>query len=764
MSWEQKILREQASAGQVHMLIPIDEFLTDGCFTTKDGHVAIALQLEPVPFETLDLEEADHIARRFEAALRVLNPAMRVYQYLFKRQISSTPHRPVHIPLLERCTEDRLNYLHQQKGPLFSFEIYLAVVFEFEKLTTAAETEIDRELCIHAHLLRTSVEGFREGLRGAMMLTVLHQEQTFRFLRRLLNYSPEIADMRPLTQTWDLADQLADSAIYCDGPLQVGRHHVRIYTLKSTPGSTYANMLRALYEIPCDLIIQSEWKALTPEKTQSSIHRLRRHLNHLTTSSTNFIGKSVRDHEILIDKGKQAQIEQLGRGLEAIQMENIYFGEFTLTILLYNEDPAQLRNAGAKACNAVHPHGAALSEHLNKAALAAWLSIIPGNSAYNVRELRITNVNYSDLSFLFGPHRGHPRNEHLKDESLAVLTTNQGTIFHLNLHQGQVGHTLLTGRTGAGKSYALKFLIFNALKYRPYMVIFDIARTFKGLTEAVGGSYVELGTPGSEASINPFCLPPTRENLEFLYSLVRMLIESDGGDRLGSEETADVYEQIKSIYTLEPEAKRLRNLGLLPHLEGRLGRWIRDGQYAHLFDNVDDRLSFHRFQTFAFPRMQQSPEALETLLFYVLHRSLELVWASEQPSFVIFDEGWTFLKHPATRSYIQAALKNFRKENASLILAAHSLADLDPILLQSVVESCLTRIHGPNPGINVDDWMRYFHMNRTQAEAIRSLVPERQLLIQNSGIVNLVAGPMSHALYNTSADIDQQLLGLETAS
>ena len=764
MNWEQKIVREQANAGQVHTLIPVEEFLDDGCFVTNTGHVGIGLELEPAPFETLDLEEADHIVRRFEAALRVVNPAMRIHQYLVKRQICSTSRRPVHIPLLEDCTEDRLNYLHQQKGPLYSFDIFLAVVFEFDKLSPASEGGIDRELRTHAHLLRTTVDALREGLRGAIELTVLDQEQAFRFLRRLLNYSPEIADTRPLTQTWDLTDQLADSAVYCDGPLQVGRHHVRVFTLKSMPGSTYANMLRPLYEISCDLVVHCEWKALTPEKTQASIHRLRRHLNHLTTSSTNFVGKAVRDHEILIDKGKQAQIEQLGRGLEAIQMENIHFGEYTLTILLYSEDRAQLRNAGAKACNALHQHGAALSEHLNKAALAAWLAIIPGNSAFNVRELRITNVNYSDLSFLFGPHRGSPRNEHLKDESLAVLTTNQGTIFHLNLHQGQVGHTLLTGRTGAGKSYTLKFLVFNALKYRPYTVIFDIARTFKGLTEAVSGSYVELGTPGSEASINPFCLPPLRENLEFLYSFVRMLIESDGGERLGAAEMADVDKQVKSIYTLEPEAKRLRNLGLLPHLSARLGRWMRDGQYAHLFDNVEDSLSFQRFQTFAFPRMQQSPEALESLLFYVLHRSLELVWACEQPSFVVFDEGWTFLKHPSTRSYIQAALKNFRKENASLILAAHSLADLDPLLLQAVVESCLTRIHGPNPGIHAEDWMRYFHMNRTQATAIQSLIPERQLLVQNSGIVNLVAGPMSHALYNTSADLDPQLLRLETAS
>ena len=91
----------------------------------------------------------------------------------------------------------------------------------------------------------------------------------------------------------------------------------------------------------------------------------------------------------------------------------------------------------------MHAQGRRSVEHLDKAAL--WLSgwpACPGNHQYNVRQLRISNINYADLSFIFGPHRGQEPQQHLKHESLAVLTTEQQTLYHLNLHVGQVGHTL----------------------------------------------------------------------------------------------------------------------------------------------------------------------------------------------------------------------------------------------------------------------------------------------------------------------------------
>ena len=189
---------------------------------------------------------------------------------------------------------------------------------------------------------------------------------------------------------------------------------------------------------------------------------------------------------------------------------------------------------------------------------------------------------------------------------------------------------------------------------------------------------------------NPFCLPPEPENFSFLYAFVRMLLESDGGPVLTNEEMADLFSQVQSIYQLPRHVRRLGNLRLMPYLDLRLGRWIckggKVGQYAHLFDNEEDTITTADIQAFSFPQIKQDREAVEAMLFYTLHRSLQRIWATDRPGFVFFDEAVSFLQHPATRAYILDALLSFQKRNASIILFIHSLANMDPEFARKVID------------------------------------------------------------------------------
>ena len=62
-------------------------------------------------------------------------------------------------------------------------------------------------------------------------------------------------------------------------------------------------------------------------------------------------------------------------------------------------------------------------------------------------------------------------------------------------------------------------------------------------------------------------------------------------------------------------------VNIIGELKDRLHRWTRAGQYGFLFDNPEDTLTFSHFQTFNFAGWGDSPEVLEPLLFYVLHRA-----------------------------------------------------------------------------------------------------------------------------------------------
>lgn len=62
-------------------------------YLTKSGDLGVVLQVHGVDYECLDGNALDMPTKRLESALRLLDTNFRVYQYLFKRNHETIPHR-----------------------------------------------------------------------------------------------------------------------------------------------------------------------------------------------------------------------------------------------------------------------------------------------------------------------------------------------------------------------------------------------------------------------------------------------------------------------------------------------------------------------------------------------------------------------------------------------------------------------------------------------------------------------------------------------
>jgi type IV secretion system protein VirB4 len=76
-----------------------------------------------------------------------------------------------------------------------------------------------------------------------------------------------------------------------------------------------------------------------------------------------------------------------------------------------------------------------------------------------------------------------------------MLAATDGAIpFRLNLHVGDVGHTLIVGPTGAGKSVLLATLATQWLRYdRAQIYLFDKGRSARATILGLGGDFFDLG-------------------------------------------------------------------------------------------------------------------------------------------------------------------------------------------------------------------------------------------------------------------------------
>jgi len=786
-----RIFKNYDEAGSLNAMVNLFGFIGPHIFLTKSGDAGIVLELQGVDYECLDAPAIDAFTKRLESALRLFDENYRVYQLLFKRNHQAIPHTFCGNRIVDTAIRDRVAYFAAKSDNLFSLSICFVILcptlssrrspasslFEFGKNPRESIAELraqfsseasvrldDAQLSRAKATLLQKAESFRTHVSDFVAVRILGKDEAFVVLKRTLNFDPLKLDCAKLKHDTFLDYYLCESHLECHrSHLRLDDYFVKVLTLKEPSAHTFPLLLKGLLDVHANYHVVTEWKKEEPGKTRRTIQAKRRHFHNTKRSFFSQINlNDAPAQDMLLDDARESQVRELGKGLEELELRGNYFGQFSLTVVIYDRDLAGVERAATEFYKVFGVHDAQLyDERYNL--LNSFLAAVPGNYAFNLRYLYLLNTNYADLSFLFTLHSGNTRNDHLRREYLAALETNHGTPYFLNLHYRDTAHSMILGRTGSGKSFLLNFLITNLQKYDPYTFILDLGGSFESLTRLFGGSYLRVGLESSEFTINPFCLPPTKANLDFLSLFVKVLLGSSVGT-LDPTSDRELYGQIENLYSLDPALRTLDVLAnTLPRqLAYALAKWMRGGQFGFLFDNSQDTISFSRFQCFDFQQMSRYPELLEPLLFYILHRANEVI-SNRDISFVFkaffLDEAWVFLRNPSIQRYIIEALKTWRKHNAAMILSTQSLDELKRSeLLDVIVESCATKIFLANPDMDQELYRRQFHLNDTEVNLIAVLIPKQQFLLKTpelAKVANLHVDRRSYWLY-TNDPYDNQ--------
>ncbi len=771
-----RLLRDYREAGAVNSLLALWGFVDDATFLTKSGHVGVVYAVRGADAEALPHPQRKTLTHRFEAALRLLDERCRVYEYLIKRVAPPFAAAPCSRPVANEAIQRRVTYLNGRLDTLSQVELFMVLLLESpiasrrsaprqglrvwlspsERLRVI-DSEVDRVIAeLHHKAGAFEVQLADVGLRR------LAKAEAFRFFRQLLNYDPAVVDAAPLTHDVHLDYFVADSPVECHRDhLTVGRQAVKVLTMKEPPSQTFAHLLGDLIAVPGEFIACLEWQRTASDRMRRDIQTRRRHFFNKRVSMVNYVAPDTRPEEMLVDDSASSMVRQLGDALTELEVNGHFFGSCSLTLALHGTDRRALERQAAEAMKTLAVHDGSLFEESYNL-LNAWLGMIPGNSAFNVRRLALLETNVADLSFLFAPDPGERISAHLQKEALAVFETPGGTPYAFNPHVQDVGHTLVLGATGSGKSFLLNFLVTHAQKYDPVTVILDLGHSYRKLATLLQGQYLEVGLDRGDVTINPFALEPSPEHLHFLHAFVRVLLEGSDHYRLSDLEDREVYEAIENLYVLERSQRRLFTLAnLLPRaLSARLHKWIDGGRYASLFDNVEDTLTVNRLQVFDFEAMRAYPVLLEPLLFYILHRVTARVLEPAEASSLklcVMDEAWRFIQHPTLRAYVQEALKTWRKRNAMMMLATQAADDFASAdLLRTVVESCPTKLLLANPSLDTQQYVDLFHLNPMEVELLTSLMPRQQILLKRPSlakVLSLHVDPKSYWIYtNTPVD------------
>ena len=480
-----KVIKPWKDSACLNDHINLYGFWNETTFLTKSGDIGMVLSVPGVDYESLDRSEQEYAVKRLEAALKAFGPGFHVYQYLFKSNRPDIPFAKYDDPIVAAAIEQRRKFFEAKRDHLYQVEIFYCIVLEgarsktgvgaaFSRLfsdpagaigelkaqftndnmKTLLRSQIDRDVA----RLDQRVRAFAGQLADFMQIEVLDRQRQFTFFRRLLNFDDwRVAGKPRSTQFLDY--QVVNSNIEAERDhLRVGDHIVRVLTMKEAITETRPLALDALLKIPANFRVITEWTPLAADKARKEVNKRRRHFN---MSKTGFVSQMGNDatktnpRDVLVDESKQADIENLGDCLRALG-DGQSLGDLSLTIILYGRSKSELEQLGAEFTGIfTNADGSLFSETYNQ--LNAYFAIVPGNYALNLRKLYLLNTNYADLSFLFTILPGEKTNAHLGTEYLAVLETDNSTPYFLNLHNGEVAHTLILGMTGSGKCFLRRF-------------------------------------------------------------------------------------------------------------------------------------------------------------------------------------------------------------------------------------------------------------------------------------------------------------------
>jgi type IV secretion system protein VirB4 len=550
----------------------------------------------------------------------------------------------------------------------------------------------------------------------------------------------------------------------------LGDLHLRTVTLLGFPALSRPGILDALNHQDFAYRWVTRFIALDRNDSSKALTRLRRQWFNKRKSVTALLREVMYNQPVqLLDSDADNKVADADVALQELGGDHVAFGYLTTTITVADRDPAAADEKVRAVERVVNGLGFTVKrERLN--AVEAWLSSLPGQVYANVRQPLVHTLNLAHLMPLSSVWAGPEHDAHLNGPPLLFAETSGSTPFRLSTHVGDVGHMLVVGPTGAGKSVLLALL---ALQFRRYpgarVFIFDKGWSASAAVLAMGGTHHELGATGS-AGEPALAFQPLRR----IHEAAQRSWAAEWLAGLLEHEKVAVTPEVKdmlwsallSLASAPPAERTLTGLSLLLQsnaLKSALQPYTLEGPFGTLLDAAEDRLALADVHCFETETLMSRPGAVAPVLSYLFHRLEERFDGA--PTLLLLDEAWLFLDNPLFAARIREWLKVLRKKNVAVVFATQSLADISASsIAPAVIESCPQRIFLPNDhALEPQGRAAYesFGLNARQIELIARATPKRDYYLQSARgnrLFDLGLGKIALGLCGASDPATQQLI------
>lgn len=535
---------------------------------------------------------------------------------------------------------------------------------------------------------------------------------------------------------------------------RLDQEYICCISIDGFPGFSTPNMLSSLDY----LSVEYRWNTrFCYYDSAEAIAQLKKEQKKWKQKVVSFRDKLLRTANPQIDQDALDMVNQYEAAITAASTGDIKYGHYTSTIILRHQDIEQLELNAEEVANCLRNTMGMSCRIETVNAAEAFLGSLPSDSLHNVRRPLLSTLNLAHLSPLSGLWGGsatcpcpfYPENS----PPWMYCAAEGNTPFRLNLHVGDVGHSLIFGPTGAGKSTLLAVLIAQFMRYRnAHVYAFDKGNSLFAISQC-GGQHYDIGREGSP-SFAPLADLETDfewcENyIERLLLLQGVQVEPPHRNKINAALKVMLGSEIRTMSEFCTQVQD-------DEIKEAIRYYTLGNRCGDLLDAEHDNTTLSSLQVFEIETlMNRGDKDMIPVLLYLfrkIERSLK-----GQPAVIVIDEAWMALSHPVFRKMIKEWLKVLRKANCLVILATQSLSDaVNSGMLDVLTESCPTQIFLPNEKAEDEIPRRVyetFGLSSRQIEIIANAMPKRQYYVtspQGNRLVDLSLSPLELAFVGIS--------------
>ncbi len=450
-------------------------------------------------------------------------------------------------------------------------------------------------------------------------------------------------------------EYVADSAFLGGRQPKLGNKFMKIITILNFPPMSSPGLFDRLNALNIEYRWVSRFICLSKLDAEKELANYQDRWSQQIKGFFTRVREAIAQHETNTSLNQTAigNIEDVANAQIELGQEAVSYGYYTMAIIVMDVDKQQCDNKANMLLETINNMGFTGYIETDNS-MEAWRGTLPGCYRCNIRRPIINSLNFCHLAPATAMWSGDKNNAHLQGPVLIYTDSFGYTPFRLSLHVRDVGHTMIVGPSGSGKSVLLNTLEAHFLKYpNSNIFIFDKAASSRCLTYAVSGNFYNLAAEDTgELSFQPLAHIDEESELNWAKEWLLSYLKSKNLVITPQHETY-VWNALKSLQSM-PQPQRTLSIyvDLVQAVEIRqaLAALTIKGSYGRLFENDHDFSGSGRWQVYEMEALMNTPAIVPPTLEYLFHRIEKRINNANGPGLIVLDECWLFLDNDAFRN------------------------------------------------------------------------------------------------------------------